>query len=234
MYENSLVRLSTPGKMPWYSYNIPAEHCKRGAELSEIEGSVCGDCYAKKRRYNFPVVKNAVDRNWKQYNKEVSNLSFHIWLWASIEQKFTNAKNVNRVNKHFFRLFDQGDIQSVQHLRQLTWVAKELPKIRFWCPTHEPFIVEEFVKEGHVIPKNFKIRISDDFPDQEISEHQELIDKLNECENVECKIGTSGVTTNIVNSNCIAHTQGNKCFGVNKKCADCWLSVVDRVMYPKI
>ena len=170
MYEDSLVRLSTPGKMPWYSYNIPAEHCKRGAELSEIEGSVCGDCYAKKRRYNFPVVKNAVDRNWKQYNKEVSNLSFHIWLWASIDQKFTNAKNVNRLNNHFFRLFDQGDIQSVQHLRQLTWVAKELPKIRFWCPTHEPFIVEEFVKEGHVIPKNFKIRISDDFPDQEISE----------------------------------------------------------------
>ena len=66
MYEDSLVRLSTPGKMPWYSYNIPAEHCKRGAELSVVEGSVCSDCYAKKRRYNFPVVKKAVDRNWKQ------------------------------------------------------------------------------------------------------------------------------------------------------------------------
>ena len=54
--------LSTPGKMPEGSYNLPASACQTGAKLREIPGTPCYKCYAFKGRYNFPNVKDALQR----------------------------------------------------------------------------------------------------------------------------------------------------------------------------
>ena len=52
--------LSNPSKMPCHSYGISAHLCITGAKLVNIEGSVCGDCYALKGMYG-------------DWNKNVSN-----------------------------------------------------------------------------------------------------------------------------------------------------------------
>ena len=54
--------LSKPGKMPWWSYSIPAVMCKTGAKLAKIPGTVCHGCYALKGSYRFPDVINAMER----------------------------------------------------------------------------------------------------------------------------------------------------------------------------
>ena len=38
--------LSSPSKMPGYSYNLPAIHCKTGSKLAQIPGTTCHGCYA--------------------------------------------------------------------------------------------------------------------------------------------------------------------------------------------
>ena len=54
--------LSAPGKMPEGSYNLPARACQTGAKLREIPGTPGCGCYAFKGRYNFPNVKDALNR----------------------------------------------------------------------------------------------------------------------------------------------------------------------------
>ena len=43
--------LSKPSKMPGYAYNLPALHCKPGAQLAQVPGTTCHGCYALKGRY---------------------------------------------------------------------------------------------------------------------------------------------------------------------------------------
>ena len=54
--------LSKPSKMPGYSYNLPAIHCKTGSKLAQIPGTTCHGCYALKGRYRFPNVMDAMMR----------------------------------------------------------------------------------------------------------------------------------------------------------------------------
>ena len=60
--ERITVGLSAPGKMPEGSYNLPASACQTGAILREVPDTPCHKCYAFKGRYNFPNVKNALQR----------------------------------------------------------------------------------------------------------------------------------------------------------------------------
>jgi hypothetical protein len=61
--------LSKPSKMPGYSYNLPAIHCKTGAKLAKIKGTTCYGCYALKGRYRFPNVMDAMMRRLASIDK---------------------------------------------------------------------------------------------------------------------------------------------------------------------
>ena len=54
--------LSTPGKMPCYSINLPATECKVGSILAKAPGTTCYGCYALKGRYRFKKTKEAMAR----------------------------------------------------------------------------------------------------------------------------------------------------------------------------
>ena len=54
--------LSTPGKMPCYSINLPATECNVGAKLARVPGTTCHGCYALKGRYRFKTTKQAMAR----------------------------------------------------------------------------------------------------------------------------------------------------------------------------
>ena len=131
--------LSTPGKMPCYSINLPATECKVGAKLREIEGTPCYKCYAFKGRYNFPNVKDALQRR-------LASLTHPDWV---------EAMTVLVKKKKHFRWHDSGDIQGVAHLKKIFEVCKQTPTTQHWLPTQE----RKYLPLGSY-PGNLTIRLS--------------------------------------------------------------------------
>ena len=131
--------LSAPGKMPEGSYNLPATACQTGAKLREIPGTPCYKCYAFKGRYNFPDVKNALQRRLESLDKPY-------WIHAMV---------VLIKGKKFFRWHDSGDLQGAWHLRNIFEVCKRTPETMHWLPTQE----RQYLPMGSY-PKNLVIRLS--------------------------------------------------------------------------
>ena len=131
--------LSAPGKMPEGSYNIPASACQTGAILREVPDTPCHECYAFKNRYNFPNVKNALQRR-------LESLTHPQW----VEAMTTLVKK-----KKHFRWHDSGDIQSVAHLKKIYEVCINTPKTMHWLPTQE----RKYLPLGSY-PDNLTIRLS--------------------------------------------------------------------------
>jgi hypothetical protein len=142
--------LSTPGKMPWYSYSIPAEHCKVGSTLREIAGSVCEKCYACKGRYRFPNVAEAMER---RYQLILANPS----TWAGHMAALLARKA--RDKPQHFRWHDSGDLIDQAHLDAIVWIARQLPHIKFWLPTKEYGLVRRNRAELETVP-NLTVRVS--------------------------------------------------------------------------
>lgn len=142
--------LSTPGKMPWYGYSIPAEHCKVGGTLRQINGSVCSKCYACKGRYRFPNVADAMQR---RYDRILENPS----TWAGYMAALLDRKS--RGDKQFFRWHDSGDLINQAHLDAIIWIARQLPHIYFWLPTKEYGLVRRNRAEIDSVP-NLAVRVS--------------------------------------------------------------------------
>lgn len=138
--------LSKPGKMPWWSYSIPATRCKVGSKLAKVPGTVCHGCYALKGNYNFPNVQDAMERR-------LASLSDPRWVDAMIFL----LRDLSKGKARHFRWHDSGDLQNPSHLHKIVKVAKATPHIQHWLPTKEKGIV---LKYATPIPSNLTIRIS--------------------------------------------------------------------------
>ena len=134
--------LSTPGKMPCYSINLPATACKLGSILARVPGTTCHGCYALKGRYRFKTTKRAMARRLRALDHEA-------WIPA-MTALITGHK--------FFRWHDSGDLQGPAHLKNIFEVCKNTPDTRHWLPTREAGLMK-FI-DPDVIPKNLIIRIS--------------------------------------------------------------------------
>lgn len=136
--------LSVPSKMPGYSWSISAKHCIVGSKLSEIPGTPCFTCYAKKNRYLFGNVQNAQEtrlRGWLSDPDWVLLMAIRILL----------HKN------EWFRWFDSGDLQSVQMLEDINKVAAYTAGyVEHWLPTQE----RAMVKAVPIFSRNLTVRIS--------------------------------------------------------------------------
>ena len=113
--------LSKPSKMPGPAFNLPAQACITGAKLVKIPGSVCSGCYALKGRYRFPNVKEALTRR-------LEGLAHPEWIPAMV---------VLIDQTPWFRWHDSGDLQGVQHLKNIFEVCKLTPDTQHWLPTRE-------------------------------------------------------------------------------------------------
>jgi len=138
--------LSNTTKMPESSFSIPAIHCKVGSKLREVEGSVCNKCYASKGHYLYPNVKNAQQRRY---------LKLYHPMWVKAMTMLIHIK----VKEHF-RWFDSGDLDSVQHLRNIIEVCNGTPNIKHWLVTKEKRTVRKFLDECGIIPDNLVIQMS--------------------------------------------------------------------------
>ena len=189
--------LSKPSKMPGPAHNLPAKRCITGAKLVKVPGSVCAGCYALKGRYRFKNVQDALNRRLKA-------LEDPRWVEAMVTLVTGHAH---------FRWHDSGDIQSLEHLKNIFEVCKLTPETAHWLPTREARFLKDIQPE--VVPKNLKIVLSDHMVDQEKPASWWAF--------------TSGVTTDAAQITCPAPKQNNEC----KSCRACWDTSVKRVVYGK-
>ena len=201
--EERVGSLSSPSKMPGYGYSTPAEDCITGSKLAEVVDSICSFCYARKGRYVFRNVKQAM-------KKRLKSLQRLDWVETMV---FMIGK---REKSGFFRWHDSGDIQGVWHLEKIAEVARRLPHIKFWLPTREYRFVREWMQFASV-PKNLTIRLSAYMVDGKPP--TKLAKKLG--------LTTSGVSPD--GFNCPASKQGNEC----GECRACWDGSVENINYKK-
>ena len=204
--ENKLGTLSVPSKMPSYSFSIPAQKCITGSKLRLKKNSTCSSCYALKGRYVFPNVKEALFNRLHRMN----NLGFD--KWAELMTELISRKE----KSGFFRWHDSGDLQSVDHLKAIVQIAKNLPEIKFWLPSREVKIIKDYINEGNNIPSNLNIRISAFFIGSALNPKE--LKRLN------CTGSSVGFKSSF---NCPSSKQGNKCLD----CRACWNKRVDNVNY---
>jgi len=200
--ESIIGALSSPSKMPCYSYSIPARHCITGQKLRNVEGSICSKCYALKGHYVFPNVQSALDKRFEGIRHP---------QWVDLLSQLIHTKETSG----FFRWHDSGDLQSVQHLANICEIARRLPGISFWLPTREFSIVAEYLTENS-LPTNLTIRLSalmfDGAPPTAIAQRLGLV--------------TSGASSSAT-ATCPSAKQGGKCL----ECRACWDKRVANVNY---
>lgn len=205
--------LSNPSKMPGKAHNISAFDCIMGSELAEKENSVCSDCYARKGRYRFANVQNALKRR-------LAALDHPLWIPAM----------VRLIGKQeYFRWFDSGDLQSVLHLEKILAVIEQTPDTQHWLPTKEYSIIKEYL-QWNVFPKNVVVRLSGFFIDQ--------LPKISSLCKARGVLGSmvykdkANIASLILHSGvygCPASTQDNEC----GNCRACWERDHEIVGYPK-
>ena len=128
-------------KMPGLSYSLPAWECKTGWKLSQVEGTPCFFCYAKKGNYTrYPAIKEAQYRRLRAINHPY-------WVQAM-------ATVIKR--QKFFRWHDAGDVQSPEHMQKIIEVCKLTPDTKHWMPTQE----RQFLPDPEQVPDNLVIRLS--------------------------------------------------------------------------
>ena len=195
--------LSKPNKMPGPSINLPAVACITGAKLVKVKGSTCSGCYALKGRYRFKNVRDAMQRR-------LSKLHDPRWIEAMVT--LINGRHWQKPQP-VFRWHDSGDLQSVQHLKNIFEVCKRTPDTSHWLPTREARFLK--LMDPDVVPKNLKIVLADHMNDQQVAPTWWPY--------------TSGVTTSHELVTCPASKQGNKCLD----CRKCWDRNTKRVIYGK-
>ena len=134
--------LSTPGKMPCYSINLPAAACITGQILAKVSGPTCHGCYAMKGRYRFKNTKIAMARR----------------LEALSDSRWVRAMVVLMKDRKHFRWHDSGDIQSSWPLKRILEVCKQTPDTKHWLPTREAKLLA--LMDPNIIPPNLIIRLS--------------------------------------------------------------------------
>ena len=188
--------LSKPNKMPGPSINLPAWNWITGVKLQAIKGSVCAGCYAMKGRYRFKNTRQAMDRR----------------LAALQDPRWVDAMVTLITGEPWFRWHDSGDIQGVQHLKNIFEVCKRTPGTRHWMPTREVKFLR--LMDPDVIPPNLIIRISSHMIDQGPVTHRPW---------------PSTVSTRPEDRTCPAPDQGNEC----GSCRQCWSRDTANICYGK-
>ncbi len=197
--------LSNPSKMPCYAWGIPAQACKVGGKLAEVEGSICHGCYALKGFYRMSNVRRA-------YQRRLDRFGHPRWVEAMVRLVRWQGLETGLA---FFRWFDSGDLQSVRMLQTIAEVADQTPEIRHWLPTREYAVVRQYLAR-ETPPDNLVIRISAPMVDGEPPKLGLPTSTVHQGERAE------GFT-------CPAYSQKPARCGY---CRACWDGDVENVSYP--
>lgn len=202
--------LSDPSKMPCHSYSIPAARCHIGAIMAKVPGSICSNCYAMKNRYRFDNVQDALERRFQTLKDP---------RWVEAMSILANDAS------GYFRWHDSGDLQDMEHLKNIVQVCRNTPHIKHWLPTreykprkgypHRFGLVGQYLAEGNTFPPNLVVRLS----------AMRFGEKGPEKIARELGLKISGAVA--TDFNCPASLQGNKC----GECRKCWSKAYFSITY---
>jgi hypothetical protein len=198
--EQIVGSLSKPSKMPGHAYSIPAIECKTGGKLRDVKGSVCYNCYACKGRYHFEPVILAMYRRF-------DSLDNPLWVDAMV-------KLISVSGDTHFRWHDSGDLQGLWHLVKIVDVAVRLPSVRFWLPTKEKALINQYLREVGPFPENLTVRLS-----------SPMVDTVVKSKN--CLTSSVHKDAPPVGYECPAPKQNNQC----GSCRACWDQTIKNVSY---
>ena len=202
-------------KMPGWNYGLDAFQCIRGEELSKIPGSVCSDCYARKNFYKY----------WRPAliarERRMAGIDHPRWEDAMVELLHHRC----RPTDDWFRWHGSGDLMSVAHLARVVRVCERTPWVHHWLPTHEPFIIRDYLRDGGSFPSNLVVRISADMIDG-LPMVLEGIEHLpTSTVHTKAPIQVSALRRHSIE--CLAPLRGNEC----GNCRACWSTKVRSVSY---
>ena len=209
--------LSAPSKMPGYAYSIPASKCRTGSTLAGIPGTVCYGCYAadtrewldqpgRSSRWNRYHMDNVVSAMERRYNA----LSDPLWVPAMVLMIQARSKS-----SLYFRWHDSGDIQSIEHLRNIAIVAEATPNIKHWIPTREYRDVTAYIDKFGPFPSNLAVRVS--------------AHRVNEM--APKRFGLSSIVVDGPSIDGATECPASKQDGECGSCRACWDTTVDTVAY---
>jgi hypothetical protein len=213
--ETYIGGLSKASKMPWYSWSISATECKTGGMLAASDpDSVCARCYALKGNYRWPVVAAAHKHRLAMYQASPT-------IWAASMAYLLRRKSKGKMQ--FFRWFDSGDLQDVDMLRAIMWIARQTPNVWHWVPTKEYGIVMSVSADQ--LPRNLVLRVSHPKVGGRYSE------RINGHPTSSVGYEPSGMAAALYNKatgqECPAYEQGGTC----GTCRECWDGDVANVNY---
>ncbi len=193
--------LAYPGKMDVPSWGISAARCRIGSALARREGSVCEDCYARKGTFQFRNVQAKLDR---AYDALIDTRG----LWAPAMVAMIRWHCEER-----FRWFHSGDLQGINHLRNIIQICLATPWVMHWMPTREGAVLKGSNGE---IPKNLLPRLSASMVDGPPPRWWEW---------------TSTVVTEATEDICPSSLEGGSC--ADHDCTECWKPERKNVPYLK-
>jgi len=191
--------LTKTTKMPCGSYSLPAKECKQGSKLRKIAGSVCSDCYACKG--NYKRYAKTIDK--AQYRR-LASLNHPYWSLAM-------TRLIEKDKSGLFRWHDSGDLQNMDHLKNIIKVAKLTPHIKHWLPTKESALIKQLKDKD--IPVNLTIRLSGTMIDGKAPNYA----------------NTSTVTTDPKLATCKSYENKGQC----GDCRKCWDRSIKNITYLK-
>jgi len=191
--------LTKTTKMPCGSYSLPAKECKQGSKLRKIAGSVCSDCYACKG--NYKRYAKTIDK--AQYRR-LASLNHPYWALAM-------TRLIEKDKSGLFRWHDSGDLQNMDHLKNIIKVAKLTPHIKHWLPTKESALIKQLKDKD--IPVNLTIRLSGTMIDGKAPNYA----------------NTSTVTTDPKLATCKSYENKGQC----GDCRKCWDRSIKNITYLK-
>ena len=152
------------------------------------------DCYARRGNFRYQNAQNSMENNLLAYQE---NPKLFFSMIAEVWQNFQRA-----------RWFSAGDIVDEKFLRGMCWVARKCPKTEMLCFTKKYDLVNQFLAEKHIIPKNLHIVFSRwrDFP----------------CENPHNFPETWVFFPKETEANVLIPQDAIPCSGQCSKCSSCW------------
>lgn len=204
--------LGRPSKMPGRAWGISSAECDRGSKLRDVDGTICQVCYAARGHYMCGSVVAAHERR-------LAAIDDPRWVEAM-------AFQINVLGVEYFRWFDSGDIQSLDHLEKIVEVCLRTRRCSHWLPTHEVGRVGAYLDEWE-LPDNLCVRISADFIEDRPHETWGLPTSTVHLHKGEPVPSASGNRKESIE--CTAYLRDNHC----GHCRACWEPAVQNVSYPK-
>ena len=151
--------LSNTSKMPWLSWSIDADECPNGSRLKHVPGSVCAICYAQRNMYRMPNVRDAMARRLDALRAALSSSEARAEFVHAFATVLNDKAERIAPAKRFFRWFDSGDFQNVEHVSIVSDIARRTPDVSHYVPTKQYADVRSYCS-SRTLPDNLVIRLS--------------------------------------------------------------------------